>query len=145
MTKFSKKYTDYHFHPEISDNFEIVCYERKDAGFDVYIFEKKNSVPEFEESRVDQFHIFLGTINSEDEFEEFYNLRIRKLIGNKYELIPYYAEKGSRKVCGKIFDALKNLGCYGMLLSSNELGDYTISIRRKDVEIAKTIVQSNVL
>lgn len=41
MTKFSKKYTDYHFHPEISDNFEIVCYERKDAGFDVYIFEKR--------------------------------------------------------------------------------------------------------
>ncbi|WP_036091104.1 hypothetical protein [Leptospira sp. B5-022] len=145
MSKFSKKYTDYHFHPEISDNIEIVCYERKDTGFDVYIFEKKDSVPEFEDSRIDQFHIFLGTIDSEDEFEKFYNMEIKKSIGNRYELIPYYIEKGSRKVCGKIFDALNNLGCFGMSLSSDRLGDYTIYIRRKDVEFAKTIIQSNLL
>ncbi|TGL31641.1 hypothetical protein EHQ52_17085 [Leptospira koniambonensis] len=142
---FYKKYTEHHFHPTIYDMIEVVVYERIDRGFDVYLSEEVNSVPELEESRIDQYHIFVGTIDSEDEFEDLYKRKIKNIIGNRYEQITFYKESKSRKICGKIYDELKKAGCSHMSIGSDETGDYSIYIRRKDIEFAECIVQSNLL
>ena len=134
-----------HHHPELpSVAVEAVAYARKHGGWDLYLFEPKGSLPpEFEASRVDQFHIFLRTAHSHDEISQILE-EVEVRLWPDYCRDLYYRESGGRRVINKITGHLDRHGAQHMWVSSVGNGDYELRIRRKDFPLAAEIVASNI-
>lgn len=137
------QYTQCHVHPTYSATVEIVAHERKDAGWDVFIFEPRNSVPELDIHRIDDNHIFFKRITSSNEIERVAT-EIDEKLGEQYQRVPFFREKCSRKICGKIYSHLKKMGCHHMEIHSLSANTWEICIRQKDIPFAEQIAKSNV-
>jgi hypothetical protein len=133
-----ERYTGVHSHPLETDRVEIVGYERKAGGWDVYVYEPVGSCPELEASRVDDWHIFIETIDSSTELERV-AAEINRRLGSGYELAVYFRESG-----GRIYDYLRGRGAQHMWVRAiPNSSDWELVIRRKDFELAGEVEKSN--
>ena len=137
------KYTGGHSHPASSFDIEFVSYDRFDGKHDLFIFANEFLNEEFEKCRVDTFHIFIKTLNSLGEMEKICKEVMIKL-GEDFKVVPYYKEKNSRIICGKIVTYLKSINSQEMYLNS-ENNDWILRIRKKDFKNASKIVLSNIV
>ena len=138
-----EEYTELHIHPSDTPKVEIVAYQRKDQGWDVYINEPNGSVPELEHFRTDENHIFIKRINAPEEIEAV-AMSIYQQLGDGYLVEAYYREKETRRTIDKIYDFLRKGGAQGMSVHSCGPNEWELSIRRKDWEHAARIVVSNI-
>lgn len=139
-----KKYTKYHAHPSSPCPVEVVGYERKAGGWDVYVNESIGTCPELEAGRVDDEHIFIETIGDVEEIDRVAE-DISKRLGPPYECTVYFRESGGRRTIGKICDHLKRRGAQNMHVRSvQHSSDWELCIRRKDFELAGEVEKSNV-
>ncbi len=136
------RYTGNHSHPHWSFDIEFVAYQRFDNKYDLFIFANEFLNEEFEKYRVDNFHIFIKTLNSRDEMENICDEVMIKL-GDDFRVVPYYREKNSRIICGRIVTYLKSINSMGMYLHSDN-NDWELKIRKKDFDNASKIVKSNI-
>ena len=137
------EYTDHHSHQSGSHKVEIVAYERCDSGSDVFMFEPNGSVPEFEEARVDDEHIFITRIEHRGDLDQVAE-EIDERLGQAYESKVYYRESGARRVIGHIQDHLQKRGAQHILVQSDSRGNWELVIRLKDFPLAGEVAQSNV-
>src|SRR5919197_3903586 len=77
--------------------------ERRDGGWDVFVFEPPGACPEMEArgTRVDDGRIFIARVQSPEEFRDL----VRELesgLGNGYECALYYREVDGRRFIGRI-------------------------------------------
>lgn len=139
-----QSYTDVHAHPRNPALVEVVAYERKAGGWDVYVFESIGACPELEAGRMDDQHIFIETIGTSGELDRV-NEDICTRLGRGYEIAVYFREHGGRRVIGKLVDHLRRGGAQKMHVNAvPNSGDWELRIRRKDFELAAEITQSNV-
>lgn len=139
-----QQYTDNHSHPMDPVRVEVVGYERKAGGWDVFVFEPVDSCPELEAGRVDDQHIFIETIRSSTELDRVAEEIYRRL-GSGYELAVYFRENGSRRIIGKIYDHLQQRGAHHMSVGAvQNSSDWELVIRRKNFELAGEVENSNV-
>ena len=138
-----EEYTELHIHPSDAAKVEVVAYQRKDGGWDVYIFEPNGSVPELEHLRTDENHIFIRRIGGPEEFDAVAK-SIDQQLGDGYISKAFYREKGTRRTIDKIYDSLSKGGARGMSVQSCGPNEWELSIRRKDWEHATKIALSNI-
>jgi len=65
-------------------------------------------------------------------------------LGEDFKVVPYFKEKNSRIICGRIVTYLKSINSQGMHLHS-ENNDWILEIRKKDFENASKIALSNIV
>ena len=58
-----------------------------DGKWDVFVAEPVGSCPELEEFRTEEYHIFIKTIDSEDQLDHVAE-GINELLGDAYEIVP---------------------------------------------------------
>jgi len=138
-----KKYTENHCHPSGPHHVEIVAYEHRDSGYDVFVFEPKGTVPELEKDRVDDEHIFVARVEDRDELERVAQ-EIDDRVGEAYEPRVYYRELGSRKVIGRIQSHLQKRGAQNIGVRLDDDGHWELIIRLKDFPLAGEVAESNV-
>ena len=114
-----------------------------DGKWDVFDFEPFGSCPELEEFRVDEDHIFFKTIDSEDQIDHVAE-GINELLGDAYELVPYYQESGSRRIIGKINSFLQNANITRIYVHSIGENEWELLIRKKDFPVARKFIEPNV-
>lgn len=136
-------YTDIHIYPSNSINVEIVAYQTVTGEWDVFVFEPVGSCPELEELRTDDDHIFIGTIDSEDQLDHVAQ-RINEQLGDAYEQVPYYQESGSRRIIGKITSYLQNANITGLWVRSIGEDKWQLLIRKKDFPKTREVIEFNV-
>ena len=136
------EYTGNHDHPTGSYSVEFVAYEKKDGAWDVYLEEPEGSCPEFDNQRDKYGNVFLSNVDNIDKIDDIAEETANRL-GPGYETIKFYRERTNRKITQKIWDYMKSKGCYGMFLSNDGVHWY-LYIRRKDLEIASEVIQTNV-
>jgi len=135
-------YNGGHCHPAWSFDIEFVAYHRFDNKHDLFVFANEFLNEEIEKYRVDDYHIFIKTLNSLDEMEQICDEVMIKL-GEDFQVVPYYKEKNSRVICGRIVTYLKSINSKGMHLHS-ENNDWVLEIRKKDFDNASKIAISNI-
>ena len=136
-------YTDNHIHPLDSTIVEFVAYERRDVGWDVYVFEPLGSCPELETGRMDENHIFIRHIASRDMLEDAVADVERKL-GVGYTLSPFYREVGTRRTIDRIIDYLQQGGAHNMHVHAPAPDVWELCIRRKDFALARQITDPDI-
>ena len=139
-------YTDFldHIHPSGVNCVEIVAHLRTDGDYDVYVHEPRGSLPpEFEAARVDDDHVYIASIEEEEDLE-FAAQDIERRLGPDYQIALYYREVGSRRIIGKITSHLSKHGALHMWVRSAGNEDWELCIRRKDFRLASEVVESNV-
>lgn len=131
-----------HAHPSVPCWVEVVAYQRKDKRWDVFLFEPKGSIPELEEKRVDEDHIFFKTIESIENLNSIIE-EIHLVIGPGYEPRTYFREDNSRKWVGRIYDHLRDQGRTGTSVHEFEPGKWEILVRKKDFPKAAEVIETN--
>lgn len=137
------RYTGSHDHPSSSPDIEFVAYQRFDNKYDFFIFADEFLTEEFEKCRVDSYHIFIKTLNSLNEMDKICAEVMIKL-GEDFRVVPYYREKNSRIICGRIVTYLKSINSMGMFLHSDN-NDWVLKIRKKDFKNASKIALGNIV
>ena len=140
---WDKCYTGYHVHPRDPHSVEIVAHERRDKGWDVFAREPAGSCPELEADRVDDDHIFIASIDSQ-EWVENLAYELDRRLGDPYKHEVFYRESGGRRVIGKIQSHLRKNGACHIWVRAAGDGDWELVIRRKDFDLAAQCVASNV-
>jgi hypothetical protein len=92
---------------------------------------------------VDEEHILVARSLSRDAIDPAAN-EVDKLLGSKYDRILYFREVGGRRAVGQIHSHLVANGARHVWVRSTGNNEWEIVIRRKDAELARQVVPSNI-
>jgi hypothetical protein len=124
-------------HPRAPSPVEVVAYERPEGGFDVFAFEPAGVLPpDFEVHRVDASHVFLLSLDREDELEAVGPALARKL-GADYERVVGFreSEPGRKGRAMALLQRLHKAGATGYLLRVGADGRHELLLRRRDLPL----------
>lgn len=138
MTLDPSRYTGRLAHPPPKSGWvELVAYERKSGGWDLFIFEPVGVCPpEWEEHRVDPQHLALGEISGPEQLEEAARL-LNAQLGPDYEPVLAHRESvpGKRVEVARGLNYLHKAGCTGYWAQTGADGHSELWARRKDLPL----------
>lgn len=121
---------------------ELVAYQRPDSAWDAFAFEPEGVLPaEWEASRVDKHHIFLGTIKETKELDTVAD-RLEQVLGSDYE--PVFALRETvpddDRRCRRALHLLHKKGCTGYDLRCDPQRIHELWVRRRDLPVIASIL-----
>lgn len=139
-----QRFTERHTHLDVPLGIEVVAYERKGGGWDLFLFEPPGSCPELESARVDDQHLFIETVSTATELDQAARTLCDRL-GSGYKLAVYFREAGGRRTIGQLVDHLRSRGAHQVHVRSvPDSTDWELVLRQKDFAIASEFAKSNV-
>lgn len=134
MAMNPKLYTGRQAFPERGAHVEVIAYERRDGGWDAFLFEPPGVLPpDWEAARLDPQHVNLGPVSSPAELQALAD-RIRVRLGPDYEPVFAFreAEAGERVRINRALSWLKKAGATGYHAQCLPDGRFEMWLRRKD-------------
>ena len=121
---------------------ELVAYERTDGAWDAFAFEPPGILPpDWESARVDERHVFLGTVAMPGELDEIAD-KLERVIGSDYE--PVFALRETvpddDRRCRRALHLLHKKGCTGYDLRCNTDRIHELWVRRRDLPVIARIL-----
>lgn len=116
---------------------ELVAYERTDGGWDAFAFQPPGILPpEWESSRVDANHVFLGTLRTSSELD-LVGEQIDRAVGPDYEPVFAFRETvpDDDRRCRRALHLLHKKGCTGYDLKCGTDRIHELWVRRRDLPI----------
>jgi hypothetical protein len=134
------KYLDTHIHPMDPTPVEMVAYECRDGGWDVFVVEPVGSCPELEDLRVDERHLFIKHVNVRLEVEGSFSDILNRL-GIGYQREVFFREADGRRTIERLVEILHRNGVYGMGVQSTN-GKWELVLRRKNFDAGQSAIQT---
>lgn len=116
---------------------ELVAYQRPDGAWDAFAFEPKGVLPaDWESSRTDERHVFLGTLKTSDELDQVAD-RLERVLGPDYELVFAFRESvpDDDRRCRRALHLLHKKGCTGYDLRCDAQRIHELWVRRRDLSV----------
>ena len=137
MTSFDPRAYVRTLHPRTPGPIEVVAYEHREGGLEVFAFEPAGVLPgEWEAHRVDPNHVYLMRVDDADQLENVVLALARKL-GADYEKVVGYREKepGQKTQVSRLLHRIHKRGATGYALQTGTDGCWELVLRRRDLPL----------
>lgn len=121
---------------------ELVAYQRTDGAWDAFAFEPEGILPaEWEASRVDKHHIFLGKIEAPKDLDTVGD-KLERVLGSDYELVFAFRESvpDEDRRCRRALHLLHKKNCTGYDLRCDTERIHELWVRRRDLPVIASIL-----
>jgi len=135
------RYTGRHAAPHRPSWVQLLAYERKSGGWDLFVFEPPGVCPpEWEGARVDSQHLQVGELSSLDRFDEAVD-HLHEQLGPTYEPVLAWREPepGKRVGLNRRLQHLHHAGATGYQARRGADGHWELWARRKDLEVVEKV------
>jgi hypothetical protein len=136
-------YTSRHAHAQEPAVVEIVAYERKDGSWDVFVFKPRAAFRNLKTVVQTPTIYFIERILSPDEIDAVAR-KVDLQLGPGYKQVPFYREKGTRRIIDRLTSHLYHTNARNYYVSSCRESEWELHIRRKDFDLAEKVMAPNV-